>query len=88
MLSRNSISIDATPKHPGPGHHDPEEVTVHKPRPPAFFLGIKHSDFVTPLVTGMSQGILLDSTAKTHQSWTTEHSEAEQSEGRQAASPG
>ncbi|XP_072462630.1 protein CIMAP1D [Notamacropus eugenii] len=36
---------------PGPGAHNPEQVTVHWTRAPAYSLGIRHSKFITPLVT-------------------------------------
>lgn len=35
---------------PGPASHDVQRVTVHKPRVPAFTLGIKHSPCLSPLV--------------------------------------
>lgn len=49
MLGRNGLPADTTLK-PGPGSHNPEKVIVHKPRAPAFSLGIRHSEFITPLV--------------------------------------
>lgn len=49
MLGRHGLPADSTQK-PGPGSHNPEKVTAHKPRAPAFSLGIRHSEFVTPLV--------------------------------------
>ncbi|XP_071261902.1 protein CIMAP1D-like isoform X2 [Salvelinus alpinus] len=53
MLGRHGFPNDATLK-PGPGTHNPEKVTVHKPRAPAFSLGIRHSEFVTPLVVNVA----------------------------------
>ncbi|CAB1413575.1 unnamed protein product [Pleuronectes platessa] len=35
---------------PGPGAYSPEKFHVHLPRPPSFSLGVRHSEFVTPLV--------------------------------------
>ncbi|XP_034381308.1 outer dense fiber protein 3-like protein 2 [Cyclopterus lumpus] len=35
---------------PGPGAYSPERFYVHLPRPPSFTLGVRHSEFVTPLV--------------------------------------
>lgn len=35
---------------PGPGSYSPEKFHVHLPRPPSFTLGVRHSEFVTPLV--------------------------------------
>lgn len=35
---------------PGPGSYSPERSYSHLPRPPSFTLGVRHSEFVTPLV--------------------------------------
>ncbi|XP_022049122.1 outer dense fiber protein 3-like protein 2a [Acanthochromis polyacanthus] len=35
---------------PGPGTYSPERFYMHLPRPPSFTLGVRHSEFVTPLV--------------------------------------
>ncbi|CAG5866623.1 unnamed protein product [Menidia menidia] len=35
---------------PGPGTYSPERIHVHLPKPPSFTMGIRHSEFVTPLV--------------------------------------
>lgn len=35
---------------PGPGMYSPEKYNLHLPKPPSFTLGIRHSEFVTPLV--------------------------------------
>ncbi len=35
---------------PGPGAHKPEAVTINKRSAPMFSLGIRHSEFVTPLL--------------------------------------
>uniref|UniRef100_A0A3B4WC48 Outer dense fiber of sperm tails 3-like 2a n=1 Tax=Seriola lalandi dorsalis TaxID=1841481 RepID=A0A3B4WC48_SERLL len=35
---------------PGPGAYSPEKFHVHLPKPPSFTLGVRHSEFVTPLV--------------------------------------
>ncbi|XP_075963654.1 outer dense fiber protein 3-like protein 2a isoform X1 [Anarhichas minor] len=35
---------------PGPGTYSPEKFHVHLPKPPSFSLGVRHSEFVTPLV--------------------------------------
>uniref|UniRef100_A0A4W5RQ29 CIMAP1 family member D n=1 Tax=Hucho hucho TaxID=62062 RepID=A0A4W5RQ29_9TELE len=53
MLGRHGFPNNATLK-PGPGTHNPEKVTVHKPRAPAFSMGIRHSEFVTPLVVNVA----------------------------------
>uniref|UniRef100_A0A3P9HSA4 Outer dense fiber of sperm tails 3-like 2b n=1 Tax=Oryzias latipes TaxID=8090 RepID=A0A3P9HSA4_ORYLA len=49
ILGRPGLPRDGTER-PGPGAYNPEKVTVHKARAPAFSMGIRHSDFVTPLV--------------------------------------
>lgn len=53
MLGRHKMPRDATQK-PGPGEYNPEKVTVNKARAPAYSLGIRHSEFVTPLVLNVS----------------------------------
>ncbi|KYO42603.1 outer dense fiber protein 3-like protein 2 [Alligator mississippiensis] len=40
---------------PGPGTHSPEKVTAHRTRAPAYSLGVRHSDFLTPLIVDVSQ---------------------------------
>ncbi|XP_016385330.1 outer dense fiber protein 3-like protein 2 [Sinocyclocheilus rhinocerous] len=49
MQSRSNIPTDATSK-PGPGTHSPEKVTAHLHRAPSFSMGVRHSEFVTPLI--------------------------------------
>uniref|UniRef100_A0A8C1HXC6 Outer dense fiber of sperm tails 3-like 2a n=1 Tax=Cyprinus carpio carpio TaxID=630221 RepID=A0A8C1HXC6_CYPCA len=49
LQSRCNIPTDATRK-PGPGTHSPEKVTAHLPRAPSFSMGVRHSEFVTPLI--------------------------------------
>uniref|UniRef100_A0A8C7S5N5 Outer dense fiber of sperm tails 3-like 2a n=1 Tax=Oncorhynchus mykiss TaxID=8022 RepID=A0A8C7S5N5_ONCMY len=53
MQSRTTRASDQSQK-PGPGTHSPEKVLLHLPRPPAFSLGIRHSEFITPLVVVVS----------------------------------
>uniref|UniRef100_F7D879 Outer dense fiber of sperm tails 3 like 2 n=1 Tax=Ornithorhynchus anatinus TaxID=9258 RepID=F7D879_ORNAN len=53
MLGRRSIS-PAVFQSPGPGAHSPERVTVHRARAPAYSLGIRHSEFITPLIVEVS----------------------------------
>ncbi|KAM9831168.1 outer dense fiber protein 3-like protein 2b [Neosynchiropus ocellatus] len=53
MFGRHSLPKGDT-NIPGPGTYNPEQVTVHKARAPAFSLGIKHSEFITPLVIVVS----------------------------------
>ncbi|KAM9355343.1 outer dense fiber protein 3-like protein 2a [Pholidichthys leucotaenia] len=38
---------------PGPGAYSPEKFYLHLPKPPAFPMGIRHSEFVTPLVVNV-----------------------------------
>jgi len=49
MLGRNMMPGDGTRK-PGPGAHSPEKVVANKKRYPAFSMGIRHSEFITPLI--------------------------------------
>jgi len=49
MLGRNSLPGDNTRK-PGPGAHSPERVYVNKRKAPAVSMGIRHSEFITPLI--------------------------------------
>ncbi|XP_072807292.1 protein CIMAP1C isoform X1 [Vicugna pacos] len=49
LARRFSCLVDRTPR-PGPGSHDVQLVTLHKPRTPAFAMGIKHSPHLCPLV--------------------------------------
>ncbi|XP_061599678.1 outer dense fiber protein 3-like protein 2a [Cololabis saira] len=35
---------------PGPGTYSPERIYGHLPRPPSFTMGVRHSEFVMPLV--------------------------------------
>lgn len=49
MTSRNVLPGDSTTK-PGPGAHSPEKVYITKKLPPAFSFGIRHSEYLAPLV--------------------------------------
>jgi len=49
MGSRTEMPTDKT-QSPGPGSHTPERVTMHKKRAPAFSMGVKHSEYTTPLI--------------------------------------
>ncbi|CAB4037981.1 Hypothetical predicted protein [Paramuricea clavata] len=49
MLSRNHMPGDSTLK-PGPGAHSPEKVYTTKPKAPSFSMGIRHSEFICPLI--------------------------------------
>ena len=50
MLARRYMPGDKTQK-PGPGAHYPERVKVNRPRTPEFSMGIRHSEYITPLIT-------------------------------------
>ncbi|KAF3701039.1 Outer dense fiber protein 3-like protein 2 [Channa argus] len=39
---------------PGPGSYSPEKYYLHLPKPPSFTLGVRHSEFVTPLVVDVA----------------------------------
>jgi len=49
MNGRNFLPGDATLK-PGPGAHSPEKVVMHKQRAPTVSLGIRHSEYICPLI--------------------------------------
>ncbi|XP_055514839.1 outer dense fiber protein 3-like protein 2 [Leucoraja erinacea] len=53
MLGRHELPTYYTQK-PGPGAHSPEKVTITNPSVPAFSLGMRHSEYVTPLIINMS----------------------------------
>uniref|UniRef100_A0A8C5LRC1 CIMAP1 family member D n=1 Tax=Leptobrachium leishanense TaxID=445787 RepID=A0A8C5LRC1_9ANUR len=39
---------------PGPGAHSPEKVSGYKNRAPGFSMGIRHSEYTTPLIIDVS----------------------------------
>ena len=49
MLGRSYMPGDSTKK-PGPDVYRPEDVCINKPEAPKFSLGIRHSEFVTPVI--------------------------------------
>lgn len=49
MLARNTMPGDSTVK-PGPGSHSPEKVYVTKRQAPHHSFGIRHSNYVAPLI--------------------------------------
>ncbi|XP_033104781.1 outer dense fiber protein 3-like isoform X2 [Anneissia japonica] len=53
MTARNQLPSDSTRK-PGPGAHSPEKVSVNKNRRPAYSFGIRHSDYIAPLIVDCS----------------------------------
>ncbi|KAK3096649.1 hypothetical protein FSP39_002067 [Pinctada imbricata] len=50
MRSRSYAPGDTTKK-PGPGAHSPERVVINRAVAPKYSLGIRHSEFVAPLIT-------------------------------------
>lgn len=53
LLGRNTLPGDGTQK-PGPGAHMPEKVNLNRKAAPSFSLGIRHSEFITPLIVEVS----------------------------------
>jgi len=53
LQGRSYMAGDNTKK-PGPGAHRPEAVKINKPQPPIHSLGIRHSEFVAPLLISAS----------------------------------
>ncbi|VDI19780.1 ciliary microtubule associated protein 1B-like isoform X2 [Mytilus galloprovincialis] len=51
MTSRNVMPGDTTKK-PGPGAHSPENVYITKQKAPAPSFGIRHSQYLAPLIVG------------------------------------
>ena len=49
MLGRSYLPGDSTIK-PGPGAYSPEKVYVNKTSAPKFSMGIRHSEYITPLI--------------------------------------
>jgi hypothetical protein len=49
MLGRNNMPGDSTVK-PGPGTHSPERVLINKNSAPNYSFGIRHSQYVAPLI--------------------------------------
>lgn len=49
MLGRSYMPGDSTMK-PGPGAYSPEMVLVNNRRLPSYSLGIRHSEYITPLI--------------------------------------
>lgn len=53
IQARQYMPGDATQK-PGPGAHCPEQCSATRRRAPAYSLGIRHSEFVCPLIIDVS----------------------------------
>uniref|UniRef100_A0A668A4R1 Tripartite motif containing 35-30 n=1 Tax=Myripristis murdjan TaxID=586833 RepID=A0A668A4R1_9TELE len=54
IIGRNSISGDSTKK-PGPGAHYPERVTFTRSRAPSFSFGVRHSQYIAPLIMNVAE---------------------------------
>ncbi|KAL5481331.1 hypothetical protein EMCRGX_G021468 [Ephydatia muelleri] len=53
ILSRNYMPGDPTKK-PGPGAHSPEKCTITKKTSPSYTLGVRHSEYLCPLIIDVS----------------------------------
>ncbi|KAK3601459.1 hypothetical protein CHS0354_033593 [Potamilus streckersoni] len=49
ILGRHEIASDEQNK-PGPGQHKPELVTINRRSAPKYSLGVRHSEFLCPLI--------------------------------------
>ena len=54
-------TTDTTQK-PGPGAHSPEKVKITKRSPPAYSLGVRHSEYLCPLIIEVADWYLRDIT--------------------------
>lgn len=54
VLSAHALPFSDSSKKPGPGAHCPEKVTIHQRSAPAPTLGIRHSEYICPLITDPS----------------------------------
>jgi len=52
LQGRSYMPGDNTRK-PGPGAHKPEAVRINKPQAPTYSLGIRHSEYVSPLLINL-----------------------------------
>ncbi|XP_053552725.1 outer dense fiber protein 3-like, partial [Bombina bombina] len=53
ITGRNSLPGDTTQK-PGPGAYSPEKVVFSRPQAPNFSFGIRHSEYVAPLIVDVA----------------------------------
>eukprot|EP00062_Callorhinchus_milii_P025312 gi/632986163/ref/XP_007910082.1/ PREDICTED: outer dense fiber protein 3-like [Callorhinchus milii] len=53
MMGRNQLPGDSTRK-PGPGSHCPEKVTINRGVAPAFSFGVRHSEYLAPLIVDVA----------------------------------
>lgn len=54
LQGRTYVPGDSTKK-PGPGTHSPEKVNMTKRNGPSYSMGVKHSDYTTPLIVDASE---------------------------------
>ncbi|XP_035521235.1 outer dense fiber protein 3-B isoform X2 [Morone saxatilis] len=54
MTGRNFTPGETTKK-PGPGAHYPEQVTFTRPKAPSFSFGLRHSEFISPLIVDVHE---------------------------------
>ncbi|XP_010888775.3 outer dense fiber protein 3-B-like isoform X2 [Esox lucius] len=54
MTGRNGMPGDTT-KTPGPGAYYPEKVTFTRIKPPSFSFGVRHSEFIVPLIVDVME---------------------------------
>ena len=50
MLNRCLVPVLDATKKPGPGAHSPEKVSINKQAAPSYSMGVKHSEFICPLI--------------------------------------
>ncbi|XP_074662590.1 ciliary microtubule associated protein 1B-like [Tubulanus polymorphus] len=53
MQGRPTLPRDKT-QIPGPGAYDPDKVNAHKPSVPRFSMGIRHSEYVMPVIVDVT----------------------------------
>jgi len=54
LQGRTYVPADNTKK-PGPGSHSPEKVNFNKHLSPSYSMGVKHSDYITPLIVDVPE---------------------------------
>ncbi|XP_022610401.1 outer dense fiber protein 3-like [Seriola dumerili] len=54
MTGRNFAPGETTRK-PGPGTHYPENVTVTRAKAPSFSFGLRHSEYISPLIVDVAE---------------------------------
>ena len=55
VYSFKLLSLTDSTQKPGPGAHYPERVYINKRSPPKFSMGIRHSDYTTPLIVEVTE---------------------------------